>query len=73
MESRVTSGLNFEAESSDIEDGHRTRKSEKGKKTFICFRNRKYCKKALLNRIKTWADVLGSVLTLRYLLMKTWE
>lgn len=73
MESRVTSGLNFEAESSDIEDGHRTRKSEKGKKTFICFPNRKYCKKALLNRIKTWADVLGSVLTLRYLLMKTWE
>ena len=37
LESKVTSGLNFEVESSDIEDGHRIRKSDKSnsKNTYL--------------------------------------
>ena len=73
LESKVTSGLNFEVESSDIEDGHRIRKSDKSNSKNICFLNRKYCRKTLLNRKNSWTDVLGSALTRRYLLMKTWE
>ena len=50
----VLGDIDVEVESSDIEDCHRIGKPDKAnsKKTIIRFANRKYCKKALLNRKK---------------------
>ena len=54
LESTVTSILSdiyVNVESREVEDCHRIGKSNNGsKKTIIRFINRKYCKKALLNR-----------------------
>ena len=54
LESKVTSvvsDIDVNIESREVEDCHRIGKSNNGsKKTIIRFINRKYCKKALLNR-----------------------
>ena len=62
--------IDVEVESSDIEDCRGTGKPDKAnsKKTIIHFANRKYCKKALIE--KNWTNVLGLTITLRYLSMK---
>ena len=64
--------IDVEVESSDIKDCYRIGKPDKfnSKKTIIRFTNRKYCKKALLNK-KNWTNALGLTLTLRYLSVKT--
>ena len=66
----VLGDIDVEVESSDIEDCRGTGKPDKAnsKKTIIHFANRKYCKKALIE--KNWTNVLGLTITLRYLSMK---
>lgn len=49
LESKVTSGLNFEVESSDIEDGHRIRKSDKSNsKNIYLFSKQKVLQKNII-------------------------
>ena len=61
LESTVTSilsDIDVNVESKEVEDCHRIGKSNNGsKKTIIRFINRKYCKKALLNR-KHWRELI---------------